>query len=215
MNLIVAGIGTEVGKTIVSAILCEALQMNYWKPVQAGDLDRTDSDKVRSLVSHRPFEIYPEAHQLTAPMSPHAAADRDGVNIRAEDFNFSQGEALSREKIPCIIELAGGLMVPLSKTYMMADLVEDLDHPVVLVANSYLGSINHTLLSLELIGQRKLNLLGIIFNGETNLDSRDVILEYSNVPLIADIPHADHINKDFIKTHADKIRLHPGLAQFR
>lgn len=215
MNLVVAGIGTEVGKTIVSAILCEALKADYWKPVQAGDLNHSDSDKVKALVTNRLFTIYPETHRLTSPMSPHAAAQRDGVKIQADDFRYHETEDSTTNGRRCIIELAGGLMVPLSKTYLIVDLIKDLGAPVVLVANSYLGSINHTLLSLDLIEQRQLNLLGIIFNGTMNSESRDVILQYSNVPLIADIPHADPINKAFVKTHADKIQNHPRLAQLR
>lgn len=210
MSLIVAGIGTEVGKTVVSAILCQALNADYWKPVQAGDLDHTDADKVKALVTHKPFIIHSETHRLTAPMSPHAAAERDGILIEPSDFK--RPDTASRN---CVIELAGGLMVPLSESYMMVDLVEELSTPIVLVANSYLGSINHTLLSLELIRQRRLDFLGIIFNGITNLESRDVILKYSNAPLIADVPRASPLTKDFVKTHAGKLQNHPRLAQFR
>lgn len=213
MNLITAGIGTEVGKTVVSAILCQALKADYWKPVQAGDLDHTDSDKVKALVTYQSFVAHPETHRLTAPMSPHAAAERDGILIKAEDFK-NPHEIISNNR-NCVIELAGGLMVPLSESYMMVDLVEELNAPLILVANSYLGSINHTLLSLELIRQRKLNFLGLIFNGVTNLESRDVILKYSKAPFIADIPQANTLTKDFVKTHADKLQDHPRLAQFR
>jgi len=185
MTLILAGIGTEVGKTVVSAIFCQALKAHYWKPVQAGDLDHTDTDKVSELVTHSGFKSFPEVHRLTQPMSPHAAAERDGIEIH------------------------------LSSNYMMVDLVQDLGAPIILVANSYLGSINHTLLSLELIAKRQLDLVGIVFNGITNMDSRNVILKYTGAPLLADIPHTDHVNKDFVKTHADKIQDHPRLARFR
>lgn len=207
MSFIVAGIGTEVGKTVVSAILCEAKNADYWKPVQAGELDYSDSDKVRDLVTHKPFNIHPETHRLKAPMSPHAAAALEGISITREDFERpnTQGRTL-------ITELAGGLMVPFSSTYLMVDLVMDLGDPVVLVANSYLGSINHTLLSLDLIRQRGIDCAGIIFNGTTNPQSREVILSYSQAPLIADIPHSNTLDKAFVRTHADKIRNHPRLA---
>jgi len=207
MSVIIAAIGTEVGKTVTSAILCEALRADYWKPVQAGDLDYSDTDKVRNLVSHTPFITHPETHRLTAPMSPHAAADIDGLVIKAEDFKRpdTQGRAL-------VTELAGGLMVPLSRDYLTIDLIADLGDPIILVINSYLGSINHSLLSLDLIKRRGINFAGIIFNGETNQQSREVILSYSQAPLIADIPHATTLNKAFVKTHADKLRHHPRLA---
>ena len=207
MSLIVAAIGTEVGKTVTSAILCEALAADYWKPVQAGDLDHTDTDKVRALVSHTSFIAHTETHRLTAPMSPHAAAQIDGLIIKAEDFKRPDTQGR-----PLVTELAGGLMVPLSHSYMIVDLAESLGDPIVLVVNSYLGSINHTLLSLDLIKQRGLNFAGIIFNGETNMQSREVILDYSQAPLIADIPHATLLNKAFVKTHADTLRHHPRLA---
>ncbi len=207
MSVIIAGIGTEVGKTVIGAILCQALKADYWKPVQAGDLDNTDTDKVEALVSYQPFKCHPETHRLLAPMSPHAAAKREGLTIKPNDFNRPD----TRER-PLITELAGGLMVPLSDDFLMIDLVKQLGDPVILVASSYLGSINHTLLSLELIQARGLNFAGIIFNGETNPESRDVILNYSKAPLIADIPYAPQLNKSFVKTHADKIRNHPRLA---
>jgi len=212
MTLILAGIGTEVGKTVVSAIFCQALKAHYWKPVQAGDLDHTDTDKVSELVTHSGFKSFPEVHRLTQPMSPHAAAERDGIEIHPDDF---KNNAARQSGELYITELAGGLMVPLSSNYMMVDLVQDLGAPIILVANSYLGSINHTLLSLELIAQRQLDLVGIVFNGKTNMDSRNVILKYTGAPLLADIPHTDHVNKDFVKTHADKIQDHPRLARFR
>ena len=207
MNLVVAGIGTDVGKSIVSAILCEALCADYWKPVQAGDLDSSDTDKVKSLISYPAFKIHPETHRLVHPMSPHAAADREGIQINRSDFKKPNTNGRS-----LVTELAGGLMVPLSENYLTVDLAADLNDPIVLVANYYLGSINHTLLALELIAQRNLNLAGLIFNGQPNLQSRDVILNYSEAPLIAEIPLAENLDRTFVKTHANDIRNHPRLA---
>jgi len=175
---------------------------DYWKPVQAGDLHNTDTDKVCALVSHESFQAYPERHLLTAPMSPHAAAKIDGVTITRDDFQRPNTGGRN-----LIVELAGGLMVPFSKDYLTIDLIEDLNQPVVLVINSYLGSINHSLLSLELLKQRGVKLQGVIFNGETNVESRDIILQYSGAPLMADIPHAANLDRDFVKTHADIIRV--------
>ena len=200
MNFTVAGIGTDVGKTVISAVLCQAFGADYWKPVQAGDLTHSDSDKVKALVSSPNFKIHPETHRLTAPMSPHAAAKIDGVHIKPSDFRLpnTQGRHL-------ITELAGGLMVPFSDNYLTIDLIQDLGDPVILVINSYLGSINHTLLSLELLRQRNVTLFGVIFNGQTNMESREIILQYSGVRVMADIPHAERLDRDFIQTHAQDI----------
>lgn len=203
MSYIIAGIGTDVGKTVISAILCEALKADYWKPVQVGDLNNTDSDKVRALATHPSFICHAETHRLSQPMSPHAAAARDGIQIKREDF--SRPDTNGR---PLITELAGGLMVPLSETYLTIDLAIDIGDPVVLVVSSYLGSINHTLLSIDLLAQRGVKCAGLIFNGKTNVDSRSIILRYSGARLIADIPHADTLNKAFINTHAQIISKH-------
>ncbi|MEE9271986.1 MAG: dethiobiotin synthase [Robiginitomaculum sp.] len=210
MNIIVAGIGTDVGKTVVSAILCEGLKSQYWKPVQAGNLDNTDSDKLRNLVSYAGFHIHSETHTLTKPMSPHAAAAIDGVKISANDFNKPDTHGA-----PLVTELAGGLMVPLSSTYLTIDLAADLGGLVVLVVNSYLGSINHTLLSLDLLKTRGLPVAGLIFNGDINTDSRDVILRYSGAHLITEIPRAEKLDKAFIKIYANRIRDHKRLDHKR
>jgi dethiobiotin synthetase len=196
VKLVVAGIGTGVGKTVVSAILCQALGAAYWKPVQAGDLDDTDSMKVRRLVESADLVVHPEAFRLSQACSPHAAAEFDGVVIRLED--------LSPPKVDgsLVIELAGGLMVPLSSTLLNVDLVQHLDLPIVLVANYYLGSINHTLLSLDLIKQRQLNLLGVVLNGEPNKQSREAILGYSGVNVLAEIPQAEDPDRSFVTEQA-------------
>lgn len=205
MKVVVAGIGTEVGKTVVSAVLCEALEADYWKPVQAGELDvGGDCAFVRKLVSNQ-LVCHPEVFALTEPMSPHAAARIDGVEISLEDFVTPDSPRL-------VVELAGGLMVPLNHQDLNIDLIQHLGFPTVLVASYYLGSINHTLLSLELLRQRKVDLLGVIFNGEPNEETRNVILEYSGAELLAEIPHSEVIDLDFIGSHAAKIRQHRRLA---
>jgi len=200
MNFTVAGIGTDVGKTVISAVLCQAFGADYWKPVQAGDLTHSDSDKVKALVDTPNFKIHPEIHRLTAPMSPHAAAKIDDIQIKPSDFQKPDTQGCH-----LITELAGGLMVPFSNNYLTIDLIQDLGDPVILVINSYLGSINHTLLSLELLRQRNVTLFGVIFNGQTNMESREIILQYSGVRVMADIPHAERLDRDFIQTHAQDI----------
>jgi len=208
MNIIVAGIGTGVGKTVVSGIVCQALNADYWKPVQAGDLDNSDSHKVQSMLAacgNSQSQILPETYSLSQPMSPHAAAQIDQIEIELDTL-LSAAPSAGRTTV---IELAGGLMVPLSQTLSTIDFVSALNSPVLLVADYYLGSINHTLLSLHLLESHKINVLGIIFNGQKAPASQQLILSQSGVKLIAEIPATDQVdNADFIQTHARQIQQH-------
>lgn len=214
MNVIVAGIGTDAGKTVVSSILCEAIGADYWKPIQAGDLERSDSHKVCELLEgHVGFRAWPEAYRLSRPMSPHAAAERDGVAIELTALFDAQPNSHNLNGRNLVIELAGGLMVPLSQSLSTIDWVKQLSLPVVLVANYYLGSINHTLLSIQLLKSFGVPVLGVIFNGETNIESRDVILAQGDLELLGEIPKAEQIDKSFIQEHAEKIRNHPAMAR--
>lgn len=206
MSYIIAGIGTEIGKTVISALICQGARegagYDYWKPVQAGDLENTDTHKVSEWVSREGFTAHAERYRLTEPMSPHAAAAIDGIKIGIEDF-------IRPEAVNLVTELAGGLMVPLSDRLTNIDLCEVLGDPIILTANFYLGSINHTLLSLELIRARGLSFAGIVFNGVPNIESRAVILSYVKMcgfedPLIADVPHCETgpVNTRFIEQYA-------------
>ena len=209
MSLIVAGIGTDVGKTVVSAVLCRSLNADYWKPIQAGSLGHTDSDVVSGfLADSEGFTAWPEAYRLTHPMSPHAAAKKDGVSIE-----LNQILAPTPAGKNLVIELAGGLMVPLSESLSTVDLIEKLAMPVVLVANYYLGSINHSLLSIHLLRALNIPILGIVFNRETNPQSRDVILSQAKLELLGEIPKAEKIDQHFIQQHAEKIQKHPAMAR--
>lgn len=200
-SFIVAGIGTEIGKTVVSAILVEALEADYWKPVQAGELEFTDSDKIRRYISNSTSFIHPEAYRLIHPMSPHAAAEREGFTIDPSKLILPT----SNNKI--IVELAGGLMVPLTPTYLNIDFIQDLGLPVVLVSRYYLGSINHTLLSVELLKQRGIQVPGIIFNGDENRDTKTVILSYSELKCLGEIPHLDIIDASIVHELGKVVRL--------
>ncbi|MCK5872852.1 MAG: dethiobiotin synthase [Methylococcales bacterium] len=196
----ITGISTDVGKTIVSAIVAESLKATYWKPIQAGDLHQLDSGTVNSLTNN--VTILPEGMTLSQPMSPHAAAQIDGVNIELTDFE------LPNVKGNFIVEGAGGLMVPLNDDgLMIVDLMEEFALPTILVSRHYLGSINHTLLSIEELHNRGLEIEGIIFVGEENLDTENVILNYSNLRMIARIPEVDKVDKEFILREAKKLKL--------
>ena len=194
-KIFVTGIGTDVGKTVVSAILTEALEADYWKPVQAGDLDSSDSLKVSNLISNEKTVIHPEGIQLSQPMSPHAAAEIDNLEIKLSDF-----------KIPAtnnnlIIEGAGGLMVPLNDKDLIVDLITELDAEVLLVSQNYLGSINHTILSIEVLKSKGLNVIGIIFNGNENVETEKYILNYSGLKCLGRIKQHQTINKEVVLSY--------------
>jgi len=194
-KIFVTGIGTDVGKTVVSAILTEALEADYWKPVQAGDLEFSDSININSLISNTKTIIHPEGIKLTQPMSPHAAAEIDDVKIQLNNFESPQTQN------NLIIEGAGGLMVPLNDKDLIVDLIQQLDVEVVLVSQNYLGSINHTILSLEVLKTRGLNVIGIIFNGNENRETEKYILNYSGLKCLGRIKQHSTINKDVVLSY--------------
>jgi dethiobiotin synthetase len=185
----VTGIGTGIGKTIVSAILTEKLKADYWKPVQAGELDSSDTMKVKSLVSNPTSVFHPETYRLTEPFSPHKSAAIDGIKINMNRFVMPQ----TSNKL--IIEGAGGLMVPLNDQFLVIDLIKQLNAKVILVSQNYLGSINHTLLSIQALQQQQIPIAGIIFNGDSNANSEDYILNYTGIKLLGRIPNCQNINK--------------------
>lgn len=196
----VTGIGTGIGKTIVSAILVEALQADYWKPIQSGNLDHSDSDVVRELITNTQTRIHAESYRLSLPMSPHAAASEDGVRISIENIKVPLTNR------PLIIEGAGGLLVPLNSHQLVIDLPHHFSCEVLLVSQFYLGSINHSLLSLEALKNRGIRVRGIIFNGEYNRASAQAITHFGNIKTIAHIPTASTINREFVAHHAPILR---------
>lgn len=195
-RVVVAGIGTEVGKTVISAILVEALKADYWKPVQAGELSCSDTDKVRQWIGGPENRYHPEGYRLQLPMSPHAAAAREGIEIDPSRL------VLPETQNPLVIELAGGLMVPLTPDFLNIDLLQRLRLPVVLVSNYYLGNINHTLLSVEVLKRRTVKCLGIIFNGERNEETRSVILSYTGLKPLLDVNPMEPVNRKEIEAYA-------------
>lgn len=199
-QIFVSGIGTDVGKTVVSAVLTEALQADYWKPVQAGSLQFTDTDFVRSLVSNPQSVFHAEQYALQTAASPHYAAKQDGITIDINSFQFPS--SVNR----LLIEGAGGLMVPLNKQHTVIDFVKHYQLPVLLVANHYLGSINHTLLSIAALRQNNIPLLGIIFNGDSYLDNADIIQQLSMIECVLEVSKATELTKEFVSAEATKLR---------
>ena len=196
-RIFISGIGTEVGKTFCSAIVVEALKADYWKPIQAGELDDLDSLWVRDFISNDVSEFHREKYLLSEPMSPHAAAKIDGVKIEISDFKTPQTSNL------LVVEGAGGLMVPLNvKGDMIVDLIPMVADETILISKNYLGSINHTLMSIELLKQRKIPITGIIFNGDSNAETESIILETTGVKCLGRIPMADSSIKEFVREQA-------------
>ncbi|MES2592959.1 MAG: dethiobiotin synthase [Bacteroidota bacterium] len=196
----ITGIGTDVGKTFASAILVEALHADYWKPIQAGELNNTDTMKVRSLTSNSDSVFHPETYCLSSPMSPHAAAKADGIEIDIEKIIAP----LTSNTL--IIEGAGGLMVPINKQYLVIDLIKKLNAEVILVSKNYLGSINHTLLSIEALTNRGIPIAGIIFNGESSKASEEYILERSGLKSFLFIAEEKNIDKGVILKYSTLIK---------
>ncbi len=195
-RIFITGIGTDIGKTVAAAILTEGLKADYWKPVQAGGLEDTDSDFVRRMITNDRSTVHPEAFRLNHPVSPHLAAAMDGIRIRLKDIR------VPRTRNTLIIEGAGGLMVPLSEKLLLIDLIERLKAEVIVVSRHYLGSINHTLLTLEMLKKRKLPICGVIFNGDENAATEKIILKISGVKSLGRIPPASRMNREFIRRQA-------------
>lgn len=196
----VTGIGTEIGKTVVSATLVEALQADYWKPIQSGDLDNSDSMKIQRWVSNPHTCIHPERFRLNTPLSPHASAAIDGVEIKVQDFQLPDTDR------PLIVEGAGGLMVPLNHQETMLDLMQNLGLPVILVVRHYLGSINHTLLSLEVLRSRGIVLAGLLYNGAENVASEEAIEALTGVKVLGRVGEMTHILPETIAQQAELLR---------
>lgn len=197
--IFVTGIGTDIGKTVVATILVELLQADYWKPLQSGNIDQLDSEFVRSMVSNNKTVIHPERHIFSSAVSPHLAAELDQKEIFLHDFK------LPETTNHLIIEGAGGLMVPINDKHTILDLIQYLEATVVVVNNYYLGSINHTLLTINALQQKRIPILGLIGNGEKNAASESIILAHANIPLLGHVDKLDEIHPKSIKDATSKL----------
>ena len=197
----ITGIGTEIGKTLVSSILVESLKADYWKPIQSGDLDNSDSYKVKKLITNKISKIHPEFHGLSAPISPHAAAKLDKIKINISNIN------VPITKNHLIIEGAGGIFVPLNDKEIILDLILKINCEVIIVSKNYLGSINHTLLTINALKEKKIKIKGLYFTGEKNLESETIIKKMGKIKILGKIPYIDKINSIKINEIAKKINL--------
>nr|WP_314803163.1 dethiobiotin synthase [uncultured Capnocytophaga sp.] len=192
----ITGISTEVGKTISSAIVVESLQADYWKPIQSGDLDNSDTMKVKSLISNSISTFFPSNYEFDYPASPHLSAQMEGRHIELAHIKRPHSSNT------LVIEGAGGLFVPLNERNTILDLMLPTDK-IVLVSRHYLGSINHTMLSVEALQRRGLNIFGIIFSGEENTATESWIASYTQIPIIGRIEEEPFFDKNTIKKYAD------------
>lgn len=202
-NIFITGIGTGVGKTIAAACVAEALGAAYWKPVQAGFEDGTDTETVRDLTSPE-VSVHEELYRLAMPASPHLAARAEGIVVQ-EDRILETARKLQQPGRPLVIEGAGGLMVPLNGNYFFLDLARALDARVIIVAQNYLGSINHSLLTAMALRSAGLNVAGWIFSGDHHTNEDDVVA-WSRYPLITRIPKAPRLDKAFVSLEAEAMR---------
>jgi len=194
----VTGISTEVGKTIASAIITEALEADYWKPIQAGELDNSDTKKVKNYITNKTSQFHDNSYALKSPMSPHAAAEIDNTTIDLKKI------IAPKTKNNLVIEGAGGLLVPLNNTSTIVNLIRP-NYKVIVVSRHYLGSINHTLLTVNLLKEKGLD-VSILFSGNEHKTTEDIITKMTNVPIIGRINEEPYFDKNVIKEYAETLK---------
>lgn len=204
MTFFITGIGTDVGKTVASAIVTQALGADYWKPIQSGDLDNTDTMKVQKWVTHPSTVFHPSAYALQTPASPHLSAALDGIEI---ELGLIIPPVTDNH---LVIEGAGGVWVPLNRTDSVIDLIHP-DYKVIVVSRHYLGSINHTLLTIEALRARGLSIAGLLFNGDEHRPTEDIILARTGLPFLGRIENEPYLDANVIADYAEQFR--PSLLE--
>lgn len=194
----ITGISTEVGKTVVSAIVTQALEADYWKPVQAGDLHYSDTDKVKALISNDKSVFHENSFALNTPMSPHAAAEIDGIQIELDQIKEPE------TKNNLVIEGAGGLFVPLNDQDTIFDLIQP-DHKIIVVSRHYLGSINHTLLTVNALKEKGFE-IAIVFSGEEHPTTESIIKKMTEVPIIGRVDEEPYFDQNVIREYAEQFK---------
>lgn len=195
-GLFITGIGTDVGKTVAAAVITRALEADYWKPVQCGDLDNSDSVKIERLTG---LNTLPEAFCLKAPMSPHAAAELEGVELKIEEIQLPKSDNT------IVVEGAGGVMVPFNSKETYLDLMVKLNLPVVLVTRHYLGSINHTMLSWKVLKDAGLNVVALVISGTPHETTESYFQTQMDVPFIR-INELKEVNSETIAAEAERLK---------
>ncbi len=200
-QFIIAGIGTEIGKTLISSIFRQGMQADYWKPVQSGNPEEADALFIGQMTRVPEGKIWDSSYMLTQPLSPHSAAEIDGIRISLDHIQLPLTER------SLIVELAGGLMVPLNESETNLDLIAHVALPVILVSKNYLGSINHTLLSYEILKAKQIPIAGIVFNGPANASGERFILQHTGLKVLLRVPELAQINPEIIQEYAQQIQF--------
>jgi dethiobiotin synthetase len=195
-GVFITGIGTDVGKTIASAVITKALEADYWKPVQCGDLDNSDSIKIARLTGLKTLQ---EAFKLLAPMSPHAAADLEGAELNIGKISLPKSDKT------IVAEGAGGVMVPLNLRETYLDMMVSLKLPVILVTRHYLGSINHTMLSWKVLKEAGLNVVALVVSGTEHKSTESYFATQMDVPFIR-INELEEVNSESIALEAERLK---------
>ena len=206
LKFIICGTDTDVGKTLISSFFVRGLQSFYWKPIQSGIETETDSQSILRLSGIKKEKILKEAYIFEKPVSPHWAAEIDGKKI---DINL-----LNLPKIDgsIVIETAGGLMVPITRSFLQIDQIRKWNLPVIIVCRSSLGTLNHTLLTIEALKKRNIKILGLIINGEKHLDNPKTLREFSKLPIIAEFPRLNNIDKNNLDRLWKELNIEKNLA---
>jgi len=205
-RFVITGTDTGIGKTVFAAALAGALDGSYWKPIQSGLDEETDSEMVARLSGLEPSRILPEAWRLQTPASPHLSAEIDGILINSKTLQFPEIER------PLIIEGAGGLFVPLTRNETYIDVFSRWKQPIILCARTALGTINHTLLSIEALRQRNIPIVGIAFIGDEFSDTQAVIKEMSGIAVLGRLPFLDDLNASTLRS---AFETHFDLSHFK
>lgn len=198
-KIFITGIGTDVGKTIVSAIVVEALEADYWKPVQAGELGYSDIHRIKDLISNERSRMFESSYALKTPMSPHAAAAIDGITIDLDKIT------IPKTANNIVIEGAGGLLVPINENETILDIIKK-DYKIIVVSRHYLGSINHTLLTIEALKQHGYEIAGIIFSGNENKTTESIVKNLSEINILGRVDEEEIFNKAVIKRYANSFK---------
>ena len=206
LKFIICGTDTDVGKTLISSFFVRGLKSFYWKPIQSGIETETDSQSILRLSGIKKEKILKEAYIFEKPVSPHWAAEIDGKKIDISLLNLPKIDG------SIVIETAGGLMVPITRNFLQIDQIRKWNLPVIIVCRSSLGTLNHTLLTIEALKKRNIKILGLIINGEKHLDNPKTLREFSKLPIIAEFPRLNNIDKNNLDRLWKELNIEKNLA---
>ena len=207
-RIIVCGTDTDVGKTIVSSFLVQGLKGVYWKPIQSGTEEGTDTKTVCKLLDLEPERYLSERYKFKAPVSPHWAAEKESRHIDPNNLDVPNLDKL------IIIETAGGLMVPLNRNWLQIDQIKAWGAPIILVARTGLGTLNHTLLSLEALRSRNIDVLGIVLNGPPHNDNPKTLEQFGDTKILARLPIFEDVNAKVLSQEWNKQKLDQKLKKY-